>query len=1326
MDFLTVLQPLGLRAATKKFWVENGELKRQDFDTKGVRLFMAEERPVSDIEELHAELMRLDREVDRFVVRGAPTDDQAGKLHLPHVRRCRASRKDSHKPTYREEPRRWIMLDIDGFPYDESIWDPYEDPNSFFEMLASKLCPDLDDVSFVYQFSASAGIGEQRPVAKVHLWFWLDRKYSSDEISRWAKRINAAHGAKLLDTVIYQPVGIHYTACPVIENGVQCRVRRRVGLVELGSGQAELDIPAGRQGELAADSGFRAGPLNMRSIGLDGWLARIGDHETGEGFYYPTFAAIGCYFGVEGSDADPGIIRKKVTETLRKANTCRHDPGYVEDFVSSKLDDMIEHARHAQKAREDETGYKPNGARMRLQGDISKPFYPYPEFSDREEGIKVQTDTINEFLDQAVRRAAYRIVSEDPGSHVRRSDFGIDDTVANRLQITGPVGSGKTRAVENWLAKNAEQLFSSLPGTKGKALSVFFATGLIEKAQETSNAITELGSTALTVRGVAASDPESPKAGKDFEKMCWRSDLAVRVQSLNGELSHICKECPFRFKCGFRRQQSEVRKYNDRPGVKIFTGSHEYLHFPSGMKAFDIVIADERYKAERVTTHTISPLLLGVEAPLSYMPKELDRNRTELIDDNGRVKVNVHPDVINSTLFALYHVIQKHPDAILDGVREFVPDGFSENLTKSHLKDVRRALLRVYDVQKPFSEEGAKFNTLANDQTIKDLLSSSVERSVRIGLTVIDGMLREYDKPRSQANGMRVLPSRGRNGSLKIQVYDYKVPSKVPSHASVLLLDATGKLELNRKIWGENLRESRVSIESQVSATQVINPHNWTVSSIVGNEKSRDRSIKEAAVRKRELVASVINSYATDRNKVFVAAPMSVEKALKPLLNDNVLTAHYNALRGVNAFESCETGFLVCDAMVQPKETLKLALCYGVDDDQVYELEPYLDQERRLRMRDPKEVQTVINSGLASPKMETFRQILVDDEVLQAIGRIRGFWNRRELFIFSNRVYDQTIDRVELWSEFTANGAVKRAAKFDLINNSLVRFGYLVNSPSWLTRAFPDEIRHRSLGRSMLASCKNALLRFEDFRVEHTRNGAKFTVFRLDNKKSVYQIVKELGEGFKLSDESSKKSETDPLEAIILDGISRGYILLSVGWLTENGYALCARSARKIIDQLRNFAPDAWKQYKVSTIIQKRPSFALSLMNRDGVEWSLERDLGKLRMVVPVSREVNESTDKAEAYQRGQAIRFFSGIDQIENRRRWDEVASALDEDLYRRPDGSLPENWRDIAQQRAKEEAERQRQNDERELKIDLISSAIEAEELERGFESAFHFDGL
>jgi hypothetical protein len=1077
------------------------------------------EIPVSDIWGLHRVLEDLRSKPDYCIIRGAPLEGV--DINRAHKRRTKHSRKDQTPPAYADVGRRWMGIDIDNLPYDPERFDPYGDPEEFFEWLCKTISEDLEDVTVVYQFSTGAGVveeGKKHNIVKVHLWFWLDRAYTCNEIKRWAQGVNLTFEAslpakpgekvvQLIDTSPLQPVGILYTADPVIEKGVSTAVVRRVGIVDLGEEEATLKIPEGRRGSIAINSPLRTGrPVNA-GLDLEDRIAMIGDGPGMMGFHPGFVAVVGYYFWKHGADADPKYIFDRIVAQALSREDDR-PPGEVRQRLE-RLEDIIDSVQGSQAFKEETGAYAARSTDEEgpRESDLSQPYYPYPDIPNPIAGTEEQKRVIGAWFAEAVKRAAARRIELDTGEP---AEIEIDPEVPARLQITGPVGSGKTSTVERIIKDSADALLAQQDEDGELAVNIYFAAGLTDKAAETADAIPG----AIVLRGVGADDPDL-----EGKQMCWRSDMASQVQASQGILSSICKSCPFRFECGYRKQAEKVRELEDKPGVRVFTGPHEFLHYPSQVKGgWDIVIVDERYKAEgSKSSKPTKTLAYPFDfSGFVYVPKGEDPDPDKLVDEEGRLKVDIDPRFVREASKAILKAIKGNEGAVLAAIRDLPVPGFLDRINATTLSRTARFLHRAFEATKPFDGKGVpRFNPRASDEEIIELIESETDSRLSFVARVFEALASEYDAPRDQANTIRVEGKR-------IVLRGFSRPTKVAPAVPVLLLDATAKLSLNRKIWGEDVADTNINIENKVSAFQIIR-QSWTKASFLDEGKG---------TWKLDEVAKVINRYPNS----FVAAPKAVREAIEPKLGDTILTGHYANLRGLNAFSACKTGFVLCDPMVPPVAVLDLALAYGAADETAYETPAYIDEVRRYRMRDPNDVQTAICKVADNPMMEMYREILVDDEMLQAIGRVRGFWNERTVYILSNRPYDQTIDGVISWEEFVggptgANALAEASPQF------------VVDSPSWVVDQHPAITRTRAVATGLLAQLRDA--------------GWKPCGWKaFKDKRNVFDVLAPEGQGSLVGPGSTElgdgwQFETDQEAAVDFVGLYQED-LMARGFMTEN------------------------------------------------------------------------------------------------------------------------------------------------------------------------------
>lgn len=156
------------------------------------------------------------------------------------------------KENFAEHPEGspWAMLDFDNIKMPDGM-DPLS-PEAI-EWVISRLPTEFRDVTYFYQFSASAGIlgADGVPLKSglnVHLFFWLDRRIPGKQLAAYLSlhcmetgfyKLGANKGdvVGLLPGVdpalLHSPVQAHYIAAPTIGDGVVCQLtpESRQGLV---------------------------------------------------------------------------------------------------------------------------------------------------------------------------------------------------------------------------------------------------------------------------------------------------------------------------------------------------------------------------------------------------------------------------------------------------------------------------------------------------------------------------------------------------------------------------------------------------------------------------------------------------------------------------------------------------------------------------------------------------------------------------------------------------------------------------------------------------------------------------------------------------------------------------------------------------------------------------------------------------------------------------------------------------------------------------------------------------------------------------------------
>ena len=179
-------------------------------------LYDATEVTVRDIREFSAVLTELERLPNSAIVRGALKPGIANR----NIRRLMHDKADV-AATFEPQPRRWVMLDIDG----RVAANPLLTDQERLAQIVCDLPEFFHDVSFHYQWSSKAGICGWDELS-VHLFYALDEPWLDDML-----RQRAADEDWGVDLAVFNAVQVHYTAAPVFKNCADPLAGRRSGFV---------------------------------------------------------------------------------------------------------------------------------------------------------------------------------------------------------------------------------------------------------------------------------------------------------------------------------------------------------------------------------------------------------------------------------------------------------------------------------------------------------------------------------------------------------------------------------------------------------------------------------------------------------------------------------------------------------------------------------------------------------------------------------------------------------------------------------------------------------------------------------------------------------------------------------------------------------------------------------------------------------------------------------------------------------------------------------------------------------------------------------------
>ncbi|MDC6454676.1 hypothetical protein PQY68_05465, partial [Planktomarina temperata] len=146
------------------------------------------------------------------------------------------------------------MIDIDSLAWDSDL----SDQQAMLSYAIQQLPPEFQSADCWYHFSSSMGIKDG---VNVHLWFWLERTCSDNELKTWLSGCP-------VDMRMFNPIQIHLTANPQFSDGAVDPYPNRSGLFKAGTGVSTVTVPS----DLAFRSAVASKSSKQRIRGKSGLL----------------------------------------------------------------------------------------------------------------------------------------------------------------------------------------------------------------------------------------------------------------------------------------------------------------------------------------------------------------------------------------------------------------------------------------------------------------------------------------------------------------------------------------------------------------------------------------------------------------------------------------------------------------------------------------------------------------------------------------------------------------------------------------------------------------------------------------------------------------------------------------------------------------------------------------------------------------------------------------------------------------------------------------------------------------------------------------------
>ena len=158
------------------------------------------------------------------------------------------------------------MIDIDSLAWDGDL----SDQQAMLSYAIQQLPAEFQATDCWYHLSSSMGI---KAGINVHLWFWLERTCSDNELKMWLSGCS-------VDLRLFNPIQIYLTANPQFSDGAVDLYPSRSGLFKAGTGVSTVTVPS----DLAFRSAVASKSSKQRTRGTSGLLDPAGierDPDTG-------------------------------------------------------------------------------------------------------------------------------------------------------------------------------------------------------------------------------------------------------------------------------------------------------------------------------------------------------------------------------------------------------------------------------------------------------------------------------------------------------------------------------------------------------------------------------------------------------------------------------------------------------------------------------------------------------------------------------------------------------------------------------------------------------------------------------------------------------------------------------------------------------------------------------------------------------------------------------------------------------------------------------------------------------------------------------------
>jgi hypothetical protein len=200
----------------KKMWYRNENSEYELLDKQFSKFYTFNEVAIADVNDLHTLVQAYAFKGNSCFIRGKITEHGYNrKLSGYKIRRLVKEKVENNileRPTIKDYPKNWLMLDIDNFPTPVNIsLNLKSHRENAVESFIQTLHESFHDTTYVCQFSNGMFLNSNK--IKAHLWFMLNESYSGEVLKPWFEKY-----CEGVDKCVFRPAQILYTANPSFAN----------------------------------------------------------------------------------------------------------------------------------------------------------------------------------------------------------------------------------------------------------------------------------------------------------------------------------------------------------------------------------------------------------------------------------------------------------------------------------------------------------------------------------------------------------------------------------------------------------------------------------------------------------------------------------------------------------------------------------------------------------------------------------------------------------------------------------------------------------------------------------------------------------------------------------------------------------------------------------------------------------------------------------------------------------------------------------------------------------------------------------------------------